>query len=555
MKTASKRRIVVTTALIYANGDLHLGHLVETIQADIWARFQRMRGHECWTISGSDAHGTPIMLSAEKAGIKPEDLIQQKEKEHEADFKAFDIHFDSFCTTHSADNSALTEAIYAKLNAKNDIETRTIAQAYDTVKEMFLPDRYIKGECPRCHTKDQYGDSCEHCGATYSPLEMINPISTVSQTKPMEKCSEHYFFKLTKYESILKNWLDKTPLQPEIKNKLQEWFEGGLKDWDISRDAPYFGFEIPGKKDKYFYVWLDAPIGYIANLGDLAKHNLAVTVEDFFSKDASDKTELYHFIGKDIMYFHVLFWPAILVSAGYRLPTNVYVHGFLTINGEKMSKSRGTFISAKSYLAHLDPAYLRYYFFAKLSNNVADIDLNWVDFQQRVNADLVGKVVNIASRCTGFIHKYANGRLAPCLPEQDLYQLFARSNSEIAQFFEEREFSQAARAIMHLADLANQYIDSKKPWSLAKESGQEALIQAICTQGLNLFRVLMIYLKPVLPAMATAVETFLQINPLVWEDCNKPLLSHSIAPFTPLMQRIQNEDINPLISQQGDHHS
>ena len=546
MTQKTKRRILVTSALPYANGDIHLGHLVEYIQTDIWARFQRLRGNQCLYICGSDAHGTPIMLSAERDGIAPETLIEQHRQAHLRDFTAFDIQFDQFHSTHSDENKILCEALYQTLQANGDIEKRTIEQAYDPKRDMFLPDRFVKGQCPQCKQPDQYGDSCDHCGATYSPLEMINPLSSVSGAIPIKKASEHYFFRLSRYETALQSWLDQTPLQPEVKHKLSEWFVSGLKDWDISRDAPYFGFTIPGEKDKYFYVWLDAPVGYIASLTALASNNPDIKVDDFFGKEAAEKTELYHFIGKDIMYFHALFWPALLHSSGRRLPTNIFVHGFLTINGEKMSKSRGTFIKAKDYLTHLDPQCLRYYISAKLGSHIADIDLNLNDFQQRVNADLVGKVVNIASRCAGFIHKKANGQLADSLPDQALYDHFAQANDEIATAFEAREFAQATKHIMQLADQANRYIDDQKPWILAKQAGTEAQVQAICTQGLNLFRVLMIYLKPILPTMATNVEAFLQIPPLQWIDCHTPLLSHPIAPFTPLMQRVRDEAIEAL---------
>ena len=549
MHQTKKRHILVTSALPYANGDIHLGHLVEYIQTDVWARFQRLRGHQCLYICGSDAHGTPIMLSAKKAGLSPKALIAQQYQKHIDDFAAFDVAFDCFHTTDSSENKTLCETIYAALQANGDIEKRAIKQAYDEKEKMFLPDRFIKGTCPKCQAPDQYGDSCDHCGATYTPLDMINPVSSISGTTPIEKTSEHYFFRLKKYENVLQDWLNKTPLQPQVKHKLQEWFVSGLKDWDISRDKPYFGFTIPGESEKYFYVWLDAPIGYIASLTALSKQQPDICVDDFFAKDAADKTELYHFIGKDVMYFHALFWPALLYGSKRRLPTNIFVHGFLTINGEKMSKSRGTFIKAKDYLQHLDPQCLRYYLCAKLGDNVTDIDLNLADFRQRVNADLVGKVVNIASRCAGFIHKKAGGTLAAQLPCPALYAEFAQENQAIATLFEAREFAQATKHIMQLADKANRYIDDQKPWVLAKQPDTSEQVQAICTQGLNLFRVLMIYLKPILPSMAQDVEAFLQIPALQWDDCHTPLLSHTIAPFKPLMQRIADEQINALATQ------
>lgn len=547
-----QRRILVTSALIYANGDIHLGHLLEVIQTDIWVRFQQLRGHQCWYICGSDAHGTPIMLAAERANVAPETLVAETRTVQLADLTAFDICFDNFHTTHSTENQAWCERFYAELQASNAIEKRHVAQAYDPERDMFLPDRFVKGTCPKCHTADQYGDSCDNCGATYAPLEMISPVSSVSGATPIEKTSEHYFFKLTHYEEAIKAWLASTPLQAEVKHKLQEWFVDGLKDWDISRDAPYFGFAIPSETDKYFYVWLDAPIGYIASLDNFAKQHPNINVSDFFANTAEQETELHHFIGKDIMYFHTLFWPAMLHSAGYRLPTNVAIHGFLTINGEKMSKSRGTFVTAKQYLAHLHPSYLRYYFSAKLGSNIADIDLNWTDFQQRVNSDLVGKVVNIASRCAGFIHKYAQGTLADCLAAPALHAEFVAANDTIANAFEQREFAQATRHIMQLADKANQYIDQQKPWVLAKQPDTTEKIQAICTQGLNLFRLLIIYLKPILPTLAHDVETFLGVEPLQWQDCHIPLLSHTINVFKPLLQRVQDEDIQPLVNSDTD---
>ena len=549
MNQTKKRNILATSALPYANGDIHLGHLVEYIQTDVWARFQRLRGHQCLYICGSDAHGTPIMLSAKKAGITPQTLIAQQHQAQADDFAAFDIAFDYFHTTDSIENKTLCETIYATLQANGDIEKRAIKQAYDEKEKMFLPDRFVKGTCPKCQAPDQYGDNCDHCGATYTPLEMINPVSSISGTTPVEKASEHYFFRLEKYEKVLQDWLNETPLQSQVKHKLQEWFVSGLKDWDISRDKPYFGFTIPGETEKYFYVWLDAPIGYIASLTALSKRRPDICVDDFFAKDAANKTELYHFIGKDIMYFHALFWPALLYGSGHRLPTNIFAHGFLTINGEKMSKSRGTFIKAKDYLQHLDPQCLRYYFCAKLGDNVTDIDLNLADFRQRVNSDLVGKVVNIASRCAGFIHKKAGGVLATQLPCLALYEEFAQASQAISASFEGREFAQATKHIMQLADKANRYIDDQKPWVLAKQPDTDEQVQAICTQGLNLFRVLMIYLKPILPSMAKNVEAFLQIPALQWDDCHTPLLSHTIAPFKPLMQRIADEQIDALAGQ------
>ncbi|HSJ47542.1 MAG TPA: methionine--tRNA ligase [Gammaproteobacteria bacterium] len=539
----SPRRILVTSALPYANGSIHLGHLVEYIQTDIWVRFQKMRGHACYYVCADDAHGTPIMLRAQAEGIAPEDLIARVGEEHRADFRDFGVGFDHYHSTHSDENRELATRIYRALQAGGHIKTRTITQAYDPEKEMFLPDRFIKGECPRCGAADQYGDSCEACGATYAPTELKNPRSAISGATPVERDSEHYFFQLGDFADMLKKWTRAGHLQPEVANKLGEWFQDGLRDWDISRDAPYFGFEIPDAPGKYFYVWLDAPIGYMASFKALC-NKTGLDFESFWGRDSD--AELYHFIGKDIIYFHALFWPAMLEGAGFRTPSAIFAHGFLTVNGQKMSKSRGTFIKARTYLDHLNPEYLRYYFAAKLSGGVDDLDLSLEDFSQRVNADLVGKVVNIASRCAGFIGKLSGGKLATELPDPDLQDTFARCASEIADLYEKREFGHAMREIMALADRANQYIDEQKPWVLAKQEDQEARVQAICTQGLNLFRVLMIYLKPVLPAMAEQVEAFLQIEPLTWDSVSTPLLGHTIAPFKPLMTRIDPAAIEAM---------
>ncbi len=538
------RRILVTSALPYANGSIHLGHLVEYIQTDIWVRFQKMRGEECYYLCADDAHGTPIMLRAQALGITPEQLIADVGAEHRADFQDFHVGFDHYHSTHSEENRELASLIYTRLKAAGHIHTRTITQAYDPEKEMFLPDRFIKGECPRCGAADQYGDSCEACGATYAPTELKNPRSAVSGATPIEKESEHYFFQLADFEAMLREWTRAGHLQEEVANKLGEWFADGLRAWDISRDAPYFGFEIPDAPGKYFYVWLDAPIGYMASFKHFCQQQ-GLDFNAFWGKDSD--TELYHFIGKDIIYFHALFWPAMLSGAGFRTPTAIFAHGFLTVNGQKMSKSRGTFIKARTYLEHLNPEYLRYYFAAKLSNGVDDLDLNLEDFSQRVNADLVGKVVNIASRCAGFINKRFQGRLSKKLVEQDLYDTFARCADEIAGLYEQREFGRAMREIMALADRANQYIDEQKPWVLAKEAGQEQAVQDVCTLGLNLFRVLMVYLKPVLPAMAQQVESFLQIEPMTWEQVQHPLTDHTIASFTPLMTRVEPSHIEAMI--------
>lgn len=541
-----KRKILVTTALTYANGSIHLGHLVEAIQADIWVRFQRMRGHECIFISGSDAHGTAIMLKAHEQGITPDALVKATQAEHEKDYSQFLIGFDHFHTTHSTENYELSCVIYQALKQRGDIAVRTISQAFDPEQGIFLPDRFVKGTCPRCQAADQYGDNCEICGATYSPSELINPRSVVSGATPVQKESEHYFFQLQHYETMLQEWSHSGHLQPEVVNKLKEWFEAGLRDWDISRDAPYFGFEIPDAAGKYFYVWLDAPIGYLAILKNLCQQRSDLSFDTFF--DIESKTELYHFIGKDITYFHALFWPAMLEGAGYRKPTSIFVHGFLTVNGQKMSKSRGTFVNASTYLKQADPEYLRYYFATKLTPNIDDIDLNLNDFISRINSDLVGKVVNIASRCAGFISKYFDYTLAAQLSEPGLYQRFVEAGKLIADCYENRDFARAMREIMLLADLANQYIADKKPWSLMKLDGNQDEVQAICSMGLELFRLLILYLKPVLPLLAEKSEVFLQIPALMWKDQSTPLLAHRIGEFTPMMQRVAIEQLEAMVT-------
>jgi methionyl-tRNA synthetase len=541
---SSKRRMLVTSALPYANGHLHLGHLVEHIQTDIWVRVHKMLGHECISVCGDDAHGTPIMLKAEQLGLTPETLTAQMQQSHMADFLAFNIVYDSYHTTHSAENKAQANTIYQKLNANGDIICKTIRQAFDPIKNLFLPDRYVKGTCPHCKAADQYGDSCEQCGATYAPTDLINPVSAISGATPIEKESKHYFFDLPKYEALLKDWLKKGHLQTEVTNKLDEWFTAGLKAWDISRDAPYFGFLIPGCSDKYFYVWLDAPIGYMASFQKYcAQHNLSFA--EFWDKKST--TELYHFVGKDIVYFHALFWPAMLAGSGYRLPTAIYTHGFLTVNGQKMSKSRGTFIEAKQYLTYLNPEYLRYYFAAKLNGRVEDIDLQFADFMQRVNADLIGKIVNIASRCAGFINKQFNNQLSHEISAPALYDALLAARQTVIDLYISRDYAQAIRLIMELAARVNQYIDTEKPWTLAKELGKETQVQAICSMGLNLFRILITYLKPVLPAMANASEKFLNCGELTWTSVDQPLVNHTIALFTPLMTRVTQENIDALL--------
>ncbi len=548
---SSQRQILVTSALPYANGPIHLGHLVEYLQTDIWVRFQKIRGNTCTYVCASDAHGTPIMLRAQSEKISAEELISRIHKEHDQDFADFLIEFDNFYTTHSDENRTLSADIYGKLKQAGFIEKRTITQAYDPEKEMFLPDRFIRGECPRCGAKDQYGDNCEVCSATYSPTELVNAVSAVSGATPIEKDSEHLFFKLSDFSDFLKSWIHAGHLQESVANKLDEWLEQGLQDWDISRDAPYFGFEIPDAPGKFFYVWLDAPVGYMASFKNLCdRTNLDF---DHYWKDDSD-TELYHFIGKDITNFHCLFWPAMLEGSGFRKPSNVFVHGFLTVNGNKMSKSRGTFIMARTYLNHLSPEYLRYYYAAKLGAGVEDIDLNLEDFQARVNSDLVGKVVNIASRCAGFISKKYDGQLSTNIHKPELLQQFASASDSIAALYEAREFGRAIREIMSLADLANQYIDENKPWVLAKEPGREQDVQDVCSMGLNLFRILIIYLKPVLPAMAEAAESFLNISPLIWLDSQQVLTAHTINRFKPLMTRIETSAIDAIIDESTSTH-
>ena len=543
--TNKQRHILVTSALPYANGSIHLGHLVEYIQTDIWVRFQKMQGHNCTYVCADDAHGTPIMLRAQNEGIMPEALIAATDKEHRADFAAFNVNFDNFHSTHSDENREIAETIYKRLRDAGHIEQRKIKQAYDPEKEMFLPDRFIKGTCPKCGAEDQYGDNCEVCGATYSPTDLKNPVSAISGATPIEKESEHYFFKLADFEPMLREWIKGDHTQSEISNKLNEWFESGLQSWDISRDAPYFGFEIPDAPGKFFYVWLDAPMGYMASFKNLCDKRNDLNFDDYWKADSD--YELYHFIGKDIAYFHTLFWPAVLSGSQFRTPSAVFCHGFLTVNGQKMSKSRGTFIKARTYLDNLNPEYLRYYFAAKLGKGIDDLDLNLDDFTQRVNSDLVGKVVNIASRCAGYINKKFDGQLSDSCAEPELYKEFVGSGVRIAELFEQREFSHAVREIMALADKANQYIDEQKPWALAKEEGKEQLVQDIYSVGINLFRVLITYLKPVLPVMAEESETFLNITPLKWTDIATPLTAHGINKFKPLMTRIEQEKVDAMV--------
>lgn len=540
------RKILVTSALPYANGPIHLGHLVEYIQTDIWVRFQRLRGNRCIYVCADDAHGTPIMLKARELGITPEELIARIGAEHQEDFADFLIEFDNYYSTHSDENRTFAELIYTRLRNAGHITSRVIKQAYDPVENMFLPDRYIKGECPRCGATDQYGDSCESCGATYTPAELKNAVSVVSGASPIEKESEHYFFRLQDFGDMLQAWAADGHVQDEVANKLKEWFDGGLREWDISRDAPYFGFRIPDTDDKYFYVWLDAPIGYMASFSNWCQRN----GEDFDAWWRPDSdTELYHFIGKDIVYFHALFWPAMLEGAGFRKPTRICAHGFLTVNGQKMSKSRGTFIMGRTYLNHLNPEYLRYYLAAKMGSNVHDLDLSLDDFVQRVNSDLVGKLVNIASRSASFINKRFDGRLADRLEAPELFRAATARGDRIAEAFEGREFSRAVREIMALADDANQYFDERKPWVLAKNPDTLPQAQLVCTQTLNLFRLLMTYLKPVVPRIAEAAETFLRIPPQSWADAGQPLLDHTIGDFKPLATRVERDAVDAMLEE------
>ena len=548
------RRILVTSALPYANGQIHIGHLVEYIQTDIWVRFQRMQGHEVHYVGADDTHGTPIMLRAEKEGITPKELIANVWKEHKRDFDNFLISFDNYYSTDSEENKSLSEAIYLKLKDAGLIEKRAIEQAYDPVKEMFLPDRFIKGECPKCGAKDQYGDSCEKCGATYSPTDLKNPFSVVSGATPIKKISDHYFFKLSdpRCEAFLREWTQvKTPLQAEARNKMKEWVgesgESKLGDWDISRDAPYFGFEIPDAPGKYFYVWLDAPIGYYASfLNHCQKTGL--DFDEWVKPDTT--TEQYHFIGKDILYFHTLFWPATLQFSGYRTPTNVFAHGFLTVDGEKMSKSRGTFITANSVIeCGLNPEWLRYYFAAKLNASMEDLDLNLADFTARVNSDLLGKYINIASRSAGFLVKRFGGVVDDAAMSDPLLAELSDASTEIADLYENREFAKALRKVMELADAVNAFVDANKPWEIAKQEGRDAELRKVCSITLEAFRRLSLYLKPVVPQVAMGVEKFLNIAPLQWSDINQPLNSaNPIAPYTHLMTRIDPALIDQLIA-------
>ena len=542
---STPRQILVTSALPYANGSIHLGHMLEYIQTDIWVRFQKLRGNQCIYVCADDAHGSAIMLRAEKEGITSEQLIDNVKAEHTADFADFLVNFDNYHSTHSAENKYFSELIYERLKAAGHIATRSVTQYFDPEKAMFLADRFIKGTCPKCAAEDQYGDNCEKCGATYEPTELKNPRSAISGATPVLKDSKHFFFRLQDFSDMLKGWTRSGALQDAVANKIAEWLDSGLQEWDISRDAPYFGFEIPGEPGKYFYVWLDAPIGYMASFKNLCERRPDLDFDAFWSSDS--KAELYHFIGKDIVNFHALFWPAMLEGANFRKPTGINVHGYLTVNGQKMSKSRGTFIKARTYLDHLSPEYLRYYYAAKLSRGVEDLDLSLDDFIQKVNSDLVGKVVNIASRCAGFIHKGNNGVMVAANPAPELTDAFAAAAPGIADAYEKRDFSRAMRDIMALADKANAYIADKAPWALNKVEGKQAEVQAICALGINLFRKLVIFLKPVLPKLAADAEAFLNEPELSWDSHKTLLTDHQLNAFTPLLTRIEPAKIDAMV--------
>lgn len=550
--SSKSKKILVTSALPYANGPIHIGHLVEYIQTDIWVRYQRSRGHRCYYVCADDAHGTPIMLKAQEEQISPEQLIERIGREHRQDFQDFSISFDNYHTTHSEENRYYSNYIYERLKQGGHIVSRTIRQAFDPQEQMFLPDRFIRGVCPKCKAPEQYGDSCEVCGSTYSPSELIDPVSVISGATPIERESEHFFVQLGNFEAFLHEWVSgkgagthgRERVQPGIANKLDEWFKSGLKDWDISRDAPYFGFEIPDQPGKFFYVWLDAPIGYMASFKNLCDRAGGIDFDSYWRPGGD--TEVYHFIGKDIAYFHTLFWPAMLHGAGFRTPDAVFCHGFLTVNGQKMSKRRGTFIKARTYLEHLDPEYLRYYFACKLGDGIDDLDLSFDDFVMRVNSDLVGKVVNIAARCAGFVSRQFGGKLADSLVEPELFSKFAGAADSIGASYHAREFGKAVREIMALADRANQYIDERKPWVMAKSADTAGDVQNVCTMGLNLFRLLMIYLAPILPRTADSAAEFLGCGPLRWDDVKQPLVSSHINTYEPLLTRVDRDKVNAM---------
>ena len=542
------RKILVTSALPYANGSIHLGHLVEYLQTDIWVRNQKMSGNTCYYICADDAHGTPIMLKAKELDVKPEELIQKTYQEHVKDFEDFGIKFDNYYTTHSEENREYSEFIYNSLKENGDIKSQEIEQFYDESAKMFLPDRYIKGICPKCGAEDQYGDACEECGATYSPTELKKPISIISNTKPSTKKTEHFFFKLSNYTDYLKKWMKRDSVQSEIQNKLEEWLKDGLADWDITRDKPYFGFNIPGYDDKYFYVWLDAPVGYIASFKNMCdKKN--INFDEFWNHES--ECELYHFIGKDIAYFHALFWPAMLEASNFRSPNSIYCHGFLTVDGEKMSKSRGTFFNARTYLNHLNPEYLRYYFASRLTNTIEDIDLNLSDFQARVNSDLVGKIINIGSRCARFINKDFGNELASELNNNKLHDNIIENKNEIIKNYEDRKYSANIRLITSLADEVNKYLDEEKPWVQIKDNNNRGHVQKVCTDGLNMFKVLAGYLKPIIPDCVDKIEKILQCESISWENIDNQLISKKIDKFEPIINRIDSESIESMRAESG----
>ncbi|GBL05438.1 methionine--tRNA ligase [Glaciecola sp. KUL10] len=541
--SSNKRRILVTSALPYANGSIHLGHLLEHIQTDIWTRFQRLRGHECYSVCADDAHGTPVMLKAQELGITPEQMVEQTRAEHHQDLKDFYVDYNNYYVTHSPENKEACELVYNRLNDAGYISKRTINQLFDPEKQMFLPDRFVKGTCPSCGAEDQNGDSCDVCGATYSPTEVKNPRSVVSGATPILKDSEHYFFDLPKFEGMLKEWIRSGAIQEEMANKLEEWFEQGLQQWDISRDAPYFGFEIPNAPGKFFYVWVDAPVGYMASFRNFCEAN---DIDDTPFWAQNTDTELYHFIGKDITYFHCLFWPAMLEGAGFRKPTGVNIHGFVTVNGEKMSKSRGTFIKGRTYLDHLNPEYLRYYFASKLNGGVTDIDLNFEDFVQKVNSDLVGKVVNIASRCASFITKRFDGVLSESIENQALLDEFTAASESIAQAYESRQYHKAIRDIMALADKANQYIDAQAPWVTIKDENKQQFTHDVCSLGIHLFRILMVYLTPAIPKLSEQAQAFLN-DEFTWESAQTSLAGKPINKFKAMLQRVEMDKVSAMI--------
>lgn len=541
------RHILITASLPYANGPLHLGHILEYTQADIWARFQRLKGHQAYYICGSDAHGTPIMLRAQKENLDPAVMVEQIREQHRADFRDFDIVFDNFYTTHSEENRELACDIFEKIKASGHITEKTIEQAFDPEKNMFLPDRFVKGTCPKCGADDQYGDACEVCGATYDPTDLKNPVSVLTGATPIQKTSTHYFFELAPFADAIQTWMRDSHLQVPVIKKMNEWFESGLQAWDITRDAPYFGFTIPGTTDKYFYVWMDAPVGYMASFKHFCAQRPDIDFDSFWQQGSN--TELYHFIGKDVMYFHTLFWPAMLLGSHYKRPNGVFVHGFVTVNGQKMSKSRGTFITARAYLKHLAPDYLRYYFAAKLNAHIEDIDLNLEDFSLRVNADLVNKLVNIASRTAGFIRKKFDNRLAATLDNEALIQQLQDQADHIAELYESRQYGEAMRVIMQLADEVNSYISDVEPWALAKDESQLARVHTICTTAINAFRILMIYLTPVLPTLSEKTVAFLNVAPFTWQDTQVRLLDHAINDFKPMINRVDPETLSAILAE------